>query len=105
MQDALIYRQEEGVLIVKLPKEIDHHSAKGIRTAIDDKLYSTRPKKLVLDLTDTQFMDSSGLGLVLGRARIAAEMKVEYALANPNRATQKILAMAGADALIPIYSL
>lgn len=105
MQDALICRLEEGVLIAKLPKEIDHHSAKRIRTAIDDRLFTARPKKLVLDLTDTQFMDSSGLGLILGRARIAADMKVEYALANPNRATKKILTMAGADSLIPIYTL
>lgn len=105
MEEQLLQSYEDQVLKVKLPKDIDHHAAKPLRIRIDQLLYQHKPKKLILDLTHTQFMDSSGLGLILGRARITKEMNVEYVLVNPNAATQKILEMAGVDKMIPIERL
>ena len=99
-------RPSEGeVLTVKLPKDVDHHVAKAMRINIDDKLIRQRPRQLILDLTETQFMDSSGLGLILGRARITRDLNIDYTVVNPNHATQKLLTMAGVDQLVKIQAL
>ena len=93
---------ENGVLTLKLPDEIDHHSAKLIRAEADSRLLTLRPKKLVMDLSSTRFMDSSGLGLILGRARNCEKLKVEYQLKNPAAQVKTILNLAGVDRIISI---
>ena len=55
-------------LIVFLEGDIDHHNARPIRSRIDTKVYIQRPDELIIDLSHVSFMDSSGLGLILGRA-------------------------------------
>ncbi len=101
----MTHHMENGILTVKLPQDIDHHSAKRLRVMIDDRLLRQRPKKLILDLTQTQFMDSSGLGLILGRSRVTKELNIELEIVNPNPATQKLLTMVGVDKLVPIQRL
>ena len=56
---------------VKISCEIDHHSAKRIREAADEAIQRYRPKRLVLDFSAVRFMDSSGIGLILGRVMAA----------------------------------
>ncbi len=82
--------------------DIDHHSARNIRMQIDEDLYRIRPKKLVLDLSCVDFMDSSGLGLILGRFSKASEIGAECILCNPNEHVTKILDVAGIGRLIRI---
>ena len=54
-------------LNVKIRGDIDHHSVKKVRAQIDDAISSKRPHFVFLDLSSVDFMDSSGLGLILGR--------------------------------------
>ena len=61
---------KEGVLTAKLSGEIDHHSAREMREAIDDAAQKLKPYCLRLDFTEVPFMDSSGVGLILGRVRL-----------------------------------
>ncbi len=82
--------------------DIDHHSARSIRMKIDEDLFRLRPALLVLDLTSVDFMDSSGLGLILGRFSKAAEIGAKCILVNPNEHVTKILDMAGIGRLIRI---
>ena len=100
--DELLWEYKDGVLTVQLPKDVDHHVAKIARGKIDAMLEQHRPTQLLLDLTQTQFMDSSGLGLILGRARVTGELGIHYQLINPNPATMKILEMAGVDRMLSI---
>lgn len=95
------YSSDE-TLIVRLDGEIDHHSAGEIREGLDRMIAETRPKALVLELSDIDFMDSSGLGLVLGRYRRLHEIGSQMFIKNPSARTEKILAMAGVDKLIKI---
>ena len=60
---------KEGVLTARLSGEIDHHSAREMREAIDDTAQKVKPACLRLDFSQVPFMDSSGIGLVLGRVR------------------------------------
>ena len=66
------------------------------------KLYLYRPKKVNLDVSGVSFMDSSGLGLILGRFTLARELGGELRIVNPNQSVEKILDLAGTSRLIPI---
>ena len=55
------------VLKIKLRGEIDHHSALVLREEADSLIYRFRPQEVAIDLSTIEFMDSSGLGLLLGR--------------------------------------
>ena len=59
-----------SVVIAYLIGEIDHHTAGEVREKIDDTLMFVKPKTLILDFKNVSFMDSSGIGLVMGRYRL-----------------------------------
>ncbi len=87
---------------MRLDGEIDHHSSAEIRESLDRMIAENRPKALVLELDKIDFMDSSGLGLVLGRYRRMAEIGGKLLVKNPTSRTERILKMAGVDKLIKI---
>ncbi len=93
-------RTRDGCLIAAVIGEIDHHSARSIRAKIDEQLYLCRPKKVRLELSGVSFMDSSGLGLILGRFTLARELGGELVIANPAPNVEKILSLAGTARLI-----
>ena len=88
-----------SILSVRVRGEIDHHTASDIRRGIDAVLFEKRPKKLLLDLSAVSFMDSSGLGLILGRAALCEEMGAVLRLCHPGARVKKIFAVAGLDRL------
>ena len=92
----------EGNLVVKLEGEIDHHSVADIRDELDRMIYENKPQTMILELSGIDFMDSSGLGLVLGRYRRLSERGARMFIKNPGTRTERILAMAGVDKLIKI---
>ncbi len=95
---------ENSNLFVKLDGEIDHHSATDIRQKIDEMILKNRPHCLVADLSDIDFMDSSGLGLVLGRFRKMKDIKGNMIIVNPSDRILCMLKMCGVDKLIKIVS-
>ncbi len=86
---------EGEVLSLTLRGEIDHHSAVAIRTEMDEKILEQKPKKTVLDLSGIEFMDSSGLGLIMGRYALMQRLGGELTLRNPNERLMKIFDLAG----------
>ena len=93
---------DHGVLTIYLEGDIDHHIAQSVRARIDTKLFVEKPDKLILDLSEVRFMDSSGLGLILGRYAKATERGIPCILANPNPPIRRILDLAGTERLIKI---
>lgn len=57
-------------MIVYLPKELDHHFAQQVSREVDKELEKGTVKQLVLDFSNTGFMDSSGIGMIMGRKRL-----------------------------------
>ena len=82
--NSLNFDFNDGVLRVAIVGEINHHSAASIREAIDEKILELCPKNLVLDLADVSFMDSSGLGLIMGRYQRMQELGGTLTVANPS---------------------
>lgn len=89
-------------MIISLSGDIDHHSAKRIRGEIDTSLINVRPKRAVMDMSEVEFMDSAGLGLILGRIACAEKIGCRLTLLSPSPQVMKILDLAGAGRLIEI---
>lgn len=98
----LITAEKNGNLIARIAGDIDHHSAPGIRDEIDRAVREKKPKRLILDLGKTDFMDSSGLGLILGRKRKTEEEGCDFVLLNPTDQVMRILRFAGVEKLLKI---
>ena len=92
----------DGVLSVTLKGEIDHHSAVNIRCALDAEIARLCPQKTILDLSEIEFMDSSGLGLIMGRYSLMQRMGGTLTLKKPNERIVKIFELAGLGRMIRI---
>ena len=97
-----LYEMNDGILEIKLSGEIDHHSAVGVRSDIDELIFVNRPQRTILDLSQISFMDSSGLGLIMGRYSLMKEFGGSLSLRAPTEAVMKILTLAGMDRVIKI---
>ncbi len=89
----------DGVLKCVLCGEVDHHSARRLRERLDTELFMHRPRVFLLSLEYVSFMDSSGLGLILGRLAVARELECEMRLIRINERIRTILNLAGAERL------
>ena len=84
-------------LTASLFSEIDHHSARMIREKIDRELMIARPERLILDFSGVGFMDSSGIGLILGRAELARSLGAQLLLIGLSPRLYRLLALSGID--------
>lgn len=98
----LSIEDEDEILTVRIGGEIDHHSAVWVRTEIDNAMSVRRPSKAVLDLSGIDFMDSSGIGLIMGRYAKMRAIGGELTLKNPNERIMKIFNMAGLEKIVSI---
>ena len=89
----------DGIITAFIMGDIDHHSAKEIRETIDFSLESSLPEILVLDFKDVTFMDSSGIGLVMGRYKLMQSMDGELRIQNVSSHMKKVMRLAGLDKL------
>ena len=89
-------------LKIKLRGEIDHHSASSIRASIDSEIYAKKPRGLIMDMSAVNFMDSSGLGLIMGRYSVMNELGGEVIVSDPNPAIERIMSLAGMERVIKI---
>ena len=93
---------EKDKLYLKLSGDVDHHAVKDTRNQVDELIIRNRPETLIMDLSGIDFMDSSGLGFVLGRLRKMNDIKGKMLVLDPTKRTEEMLKMAGADKLVKI---
>ncbi|MBE6595042.1 MAG: STAS domain-containing protein [Ruminococcaceae bacterium] len=98
-------QKRDRLLVVRLFGEIDHHSAAGLRAELDELLLKERPARLVLELSHVEFMDSAGLGLLMGRLRLVKQLGGVMALKGANARVLKILTLAGMERFMEIDGL
>ncbi|MBQ8266914.1 MAG: anti-sigma factor antagonist [Clostridia bacterium] len=82
--------------------EIDHHSAASIRVAIDNAAELNMPSLLVLDFTRVSFMDSSGIGLVMGRYRNLSRRGAKLHITGTSPQIYKVMKLSGIEKLATI---
>ena len=90
---------EADTVTAILSGEIDHHGAGRLREVIDDSVRRTCPRLLILDFGGVQFMDSSGIGIVLGRYRLMQDMGGRLALRNLPPHIRRVMQVAGISSL------
>ena len=90
-----IYDFTEDILIVSLCGEIDHHNAASIRREIDESMTAFHAKNLILDYSDVSFMDSSGIGVIMGRYKNIHFLGGTMAVEHVNPRMERMLRMAG----------
>ncbi len=82
-------------LTVYLSGELDHHSASQIRQELDALIRDSRARRLVLDLSSLTFMDSSGIGVILGRYNQMARRGGSLAVRKPSSQINRIFDLSG----------
>ena len=94
--------KEEGMLVVKVSGELDHHNISPLRTAIDDRIFAMAPKGLVLDFSEITLMDSSGIGLIMGRLRLMEDIGSHVCVAGASEPIRKIIELSGLVKMVAI---
>lgn len=94
----------ETTLVVTLIGEIDHHTCVDIRQAVDKIYQKKRAKNLLFDFERVTFMDSSGIGMLMGRYRLVAICGGTTGLYNVPSDIERILKMANIHKLMKAYT-
>lgn len=87
-------------LIVHMNGEIDHHSTLEIRNKIDSAAREAMAGELIMDFGGVSFMDSSGIGLVMGRYKTMQEIGGRVVVSNPSPHIKKVMKLSGLDKLV-----
>ncbi|MCI8632813.1 MAG: anti-sigma factor antagonist [Lachnospiraceae bacterium] len=88
-------RKSGRCLIVALSGEMDHHASDLIRRKIDDAYHVQGAIHIIFDCKGMNFMDSSGLGLIMGRYKTAASLGGRVAVTHVSKQLDRVLAMSG----------
>ena len=99
------YVPEDKQLTISLTEDIDHHSVEEIRRKIDNEITRCMPRKVVFDFNSVSFMDSAGIGLIIGRYKFANMLGGKLEVANLTQSVRKIFEMSGILKLIPVTEL
>jgi len=102
MQLATTVRQ--NTLIVHLDGELDHHTADYTRQHLDAAMLETRAAQVVLDLANLKFMDSTGIGVLIGRYKKMKDKNVPIYISNPTSQAERIFKLTGLYTIMPKIS-
>ncbi len=97
------YQVQENCLTIYLPNELDHHNAEDIRIHADTLIEEHQIKCVIFDFANTNFMDSSGIGVMMGRYKLLSLLDGEVWAVHANERMKKILTMSGVTRIIHIY--
>lgn len=93
---------ERKSVIVKVNTELDHHAAAEIRRAVDAKIKSSNAVNVIFDFSKVDFMDSSGIGVIMGRYKLTGILGGKVVIFGARKNVKRIIEMSGIDKLITI---
>lgn len=100
----LSFDKKDNILIVTLSGELDHNSAEEVRVKIDDRIDRDNIGKVILNFSGVTFMDSSGIGAVLGRYKKLSNKGGKLCVAEPSKNVNRIFELAGLYKLIKNFN-
>ena len=83
-----------------LSGDIDHHSARALRAELDELISFSRPEQLILDFGEVGFMDSSGIGLILGRLKAVRAVGGDIIIKNAKNDIEAVIRLSGLGGLL-----
>ena len=99
------YYEMDKLLILKITEEIDEHTTKEIRRRADYEIERHMPKRVIFDFDSVTFMDSAGIGLLIGRYKFTNLLGGRLEIANLTQSVRKIFEMSGILKLIPVTDI
>lgn len=99
------FYEKDKLLVFKITDEIDDCSVQKIRRKADYEIERYMPKKVVFDFDSVTFMDSAGIGLIIGRYKFTNMLGGKLEVANLTQNVKKIFEMSGILKLIPVTEL
>ena len=97
------YEVQGNTLIIMLGSELDHHNATIIRENSDKYVYSGQVKNIIFDFTNTNFMDSSGIGVIMGRYKLVNGVGGKVSMVSVNKRIDRIFHISGMHKIIKKY--
>lgn len=88
------YEYNNEKLNINLDEELDMNTCRTLRTIIDGYIMKYQPREFVFDLSDVKFMDSSGIGLIIGRYNLLNLMNSKMIIKNPNKSIKRVLELS-----------
>ncbi|MBD8923867.1 MAG: anti-sigma factor antagonist [Clostridia bacterium] len=99
------FYDKDKLLVFKIKEEIDDCSVQKIRRRADYEIERYMPRKVIFDFDSVTFMDSAGIGLIIGRYKFTNMLGGKLEVANLTQSVKKIFEMSGILKLIPIAKL
>ena len=96
------YDEKDKLLTFEITEEIDHHWSDKMRRKVDDEIERYIPKTVVFDFDKVSFMDSAGIGMLLGRYKAVKMLGGNLEIRNAKASIRKILEMSGIPKIIKI---
>ncbi len=98
------FKRCERDLVVRLTGEIDSESVKWLRGRIDVEYDEVKVKNLVFDFTNVRFMDSSGIGMIIGRYKRVSALGGRVKIFGADACVQRIILLSGLGNIVEIYN-
>ena len=95
------YKKEDKQLIFKINEDIDECCVQKIRRKLDNEIERYMPKEIIFDFSNVSFMDSAGIGLLIGRYKLAEMLGGQVKISNINVTIRKIFEMSGILKIMP----
>ena len=96
------YEYNEGSLSFKLDEELDMNSCKVLRSVLDGYIMKYQPSEIEIDLGNVKFMDSSGIGLLIGRYNLVKLMDASMVITNPNSNIKRLIELSNISSKITL---
>ena len=98
------FEKKDNILYLEITEEIDHHTTEKVRRLMDNEITRFMPRKIVFDFSKVSFMDSAGIGLLIGRYKLIKLLGGTAEIINTNKSISKVLEMSGILKIIPIQN-
>ena len=96
-------KKYKNALAIFLSGELDQYEAAVIKSKLDVEIQESEKKNVIIDLADVSMMDSSGIGLIIGRYKLACSLGKEIVLSGGSESIRKVIALSGIEKIIHYY--
>lgn len=96
------YLKTDKLLVVKILEEIDHHTTEKMRRKIDDEITRYMPREVIFDFDKVTFMDSAGIGMIIGRYKLIKMLGGNLEIKNVKKSIKKVMEMSGITKIIKL---
>jgi stage II sporulation protein AA (anti-sigma F factor antagonist) len=97
------YITQSKTLVVRLNGELDHHTSEMVRRRVDGDIQRLAPRRVIFDFSGLKFMDSSGIGVIMGRYKNIQRSNGIAAMVNVRPEVKKVFDISGVTKLIPQF--